>query len=65
MISLDDEVEANEALFNMGRLAEKLGGDDGRRLVMLASTLMKYKKQLERRVEELEEKLGEPDNNRL
>jgi hypothetical protein len=50
------EVEANEALFNMGRLAERLGGDDGRRLVMLASTLMKYKRQLETRVAELEGK---------
>lgn len=56
MISLEDEVEANEALVNMGRLAERLGGDDGRRLIMLASTLMKYKKQLEQRVEELEGK---------
>lgn len=63
MINLEDEVEANEALVNMGRLAERLGGDDGRRLIMLASTLMKYKKQLEQRVEELEEKLGEPNNN--
>lgn len=63
MISLEDEVEANEALVNMGRLAERLGGDDGRRLIMLASTLMKYIKQLEQRVEELEEKLGEPNND--
>lgn len=65
MISLENEVEANEALVNMGRLAERLGSDDGRRLIMLASTLMKYIKQLEQRVEELEEKLGEPNNNRL
>jgi hypothetical protein len=57
------EVEANEALFNMGRLAERLGGDDGRRLVMLASTLMKYKRQLETRVEQLEGNLGEPNND--
>lgn len=59
MISLEDEVEANEALVNMGRLAERLGGDDGRRLIMLASTLMKYKRQLETRVEQLEGKLRE------
>jgi hypothetical protein len=50
-----DEVEANEALFNIGKLAERLGGDEGRRLMMLGSTLMKYKKQLERRIEQLEE----------
>jgi hypothetical protein len=49
------EVEANEALFNIGRLAGRLGGDEGRRLTMLASTLMKYKGQLERRIEQLEE----------
>lgn len=63
MINLEDEVEAGEALVNMGKLAGRLGGDDGRRLIMLASTLMKYIKQLEQRVEELEEKLGEPNND--
>lgn len=63
MISLEDQVEANEALVNTGKLAGRLGGDDGRRLVMLASTLMKYIKQLEQRVEELEGKLGEPNND--
>ena len=63
MISLENEVEANEALVNMGRLAERLGSDDGRRLIMLASTLMKYIKQLEQRVEELEGKLREFNND--
>lgn len=48
-----DEVEANEALFNIGKLAERLGGDEGRRLMMLGSTLMKYKKQLEKEIARL------------
>ena len=58
-----DEVEADDALVNMGRLAEKIGGDDGRRLIMLASILMKRKNKLERRVEELEGKLREFNND--
>ena len=48
------EVEANEALVNISKLAERIGGDNGRRLNMLASTLMKYKGELEIRVAELE-----------
>lgn len=58
-----DEVEADDALVNMGRLAERIGGDDGRRLIMLASILMKRKNKLERRVEELEGKLREFNND--
>lgn len=58
-----DEIEADDALVNMGRLAEKIGGDDGRRLIMLASILMKRKNKLERRVEELEGKLREFNND--
>jgi hypothetical protein len=42
------EVEANEALVNIGKLCARIPSDEGKRLHMLASTLMKYKKQLEK-----------------
>jgi hypothetical protein len=55
MINLEDEVEVNEALFNIGKLAGRIPTDEGKRLVMLSSTVVKYKKQLEKRIEVLEE----------
>jgi hypothetical protein len=41
------EVEVNEALFNIGKLAGRLSSDEGKRLSMLMATVMKYMKQLE------------------
>lgn len=63
MTNLDDEVEVNEALFNIGKLAGRIPTDEGKRLMMLMATVVKYKKQLEKRVEQLEEKSGEPNND--
>lgn len=40
------EVEVNEALFNIGKLAARIPSDEGKRLTMLTSTVMKYMKQL-------------------
>jgi hypothetical protein len=42
------EIEADEALFNIGKLCARIPSDEGKRLHMLAATLMKYKRQLEK-----------------
>jgi hypothetical protein len=58
------EVEANEALVNIGKLCGRISSDEGKRLHMLASTLMKYKKQLEKKValaEQLEKTIDVAD----
>jgi hypothetical protein len=47
------EVEANEALFNIGKLCARIPSDEGKRLHMMASTLMKYIKQLTKENERL------------
>jgi len=47
------EVEANEALFNIGKLAGRINADEGKRLHMMTSTLMKYIKQLTKENERL------------
>lgn len=45
------EVEVNEALFNIGKLCARIPSDEGKRLTMLMATVMKYKKQLEKKLE--------------
>jgi hypothetical protein len=45
------EVEVNEALFNIGKLCGRIPSDEGKRLHMLMTTVMKYKKQLEKKLE--------------
>ena len=47
------EIEADEALFNIGKLCARIPSDEGKRLHMLAATLMKYKRQLEKENEHL------------
>jgi hypothetical protein len=47
------EVEANEALFNIGKLCARIPSDEGKRLHMMTSTLMKYMKQLTKENERL------------
>ena len=46
------EVEVNEALFNIGKLCGRIPSDEGKRLHMLMTTVVKYKKQLEKKLED-------------
>lgn len=48
--------EANQALFNIGKLAGRISFDEGKRLDMMLSIVTKY-------MVLLEEKLGEPNND--
>ena len=48
--------EADEALFNIGKLAGRISYDEGRRLDMMLSIVTKY-------MALLEEKLSEPNND--
>jgi len=48
--------EAEEALFNIGKLAGRISYDEGRRLDMMLSIVTKY-------MAFLEEKLSEPNND--
>jgi hypothetical protein len=50
--------DAQEAFFNIGKLAGRLSTDEGKRLYMLIQIIASYMTQLE-------EKLSEPNNNRL
>ena len=47
------EIEADEALVNIGKLCARIPNDEGKRLHMLAATLMQYKRQLEKENERL------------
>jgi hypothetical protein len=48
--------EAEEALFNIGKLAGRISYDEGRRLDMMLSIVTKY-------IQQLEGNLGEPNND--
>lgn len=44
------EVEVNEALFNIGKLCGRISSDEGKRLHMLMTTVMKYMKQQQEKI---------------
>lgn len=48
--------EAEEALFNIGKLAGRISYDEGKRLDMMLSIVTKY-------IQQLEGNLGEPNND--
>ena len=65
--------DANEAFFNLGKLAGRLSSDDGKRLHMLAQTVASYMTHLEEENKRLKNsddfdmdgRCYEPNNNRL
>lgn len=48
--------DASEAFFNIGKLAGRISSDEGKRLFMLIQIVSSY-------MEQLEEKLREPNND--